>query len=67
MNKIEMIVKTVDRKSHGLLESIAGEDGLTKDSLVRKVLDISHGRKVRTHRGGESSSTQKTIRQRKRP
>ena len=53
MNKVDQIVAIVDEDSPGLLDSISGEDGTTKESLVRKVLALSHGRKVRTHQNGE--------------
>ena len=49
MNKVEEIVKIVDRESPGLLDDLSREDGLTKEGLVRKVLALSHGQMVRTH------------------
>ena len=49
MSKVEEIVEIVDRESHGLLDDISHEDGLTKEELVRKVLALSHGQMVRTH------------------
>ena len=55
MNKVEEIVKIVDRESPGLLDDISHEDGLTKEGLVRKVLALSHGQMVRTHQSGAES------------
>ena len=49
MNNVEEIVKIVDRESPGLLDDLSREDGITKESLVRKVLALSHGQMVRTH------------------
>ena len=49
MNKVEEIVEIVEKESPGLLDSISREDGITKESLVRKVLALSHGQMVRTH------------------
>ena len=43
MNKVEEIVEIVEKESPGLLDSISREDGITKESLVRKVLALSHG------------------------
>ena len=57
MNKVEEIVKTVDRESPGLLDDISHEDGLTKEGLVRKVLALSHGQMVRTHQNPEVSGS----------
>lgn len=49
MSKVEQIVAIVEKESPGLLDVISREDGITKESLVRKVLAISHGQMVRTH------------------
>ena len=49
MSKEEKIAALVDHESPGLLDSISSEDGTTKEVLVRKVLALSHGQKVRTH------------------
>ena len=49
MSKIKEVVEIVDKESPGLLDSVSREDGITKESLVRKVLTLSHGKKVRTH------------------
>ena len=49
MSKVEEIVAIVEKKSPGLLDGISREDGITKESLVRKVLALSHGQMVRTH------------------
>ena len=57
MNKVEEIVKIVDRESPGLLDDISHEDGLTKEGLVRKVLALSHGQMVRTHQNPEVSGS----------
>ena len=57
MNKVEEIVKTVDRESPGLLDDISQEDGLTKEGLVRKVLALSHGQMVRTHQNPKEAFT----------
>ena len=53
MSKVDQIVAIVDKDSPGLLDSISGEDGTTKESLVRKVLALSHGREVCAHQNGE--------------
>lgn len=55
MSKIKEVVEIVDKESPGLLDSVSREDGITKESLVRKVLTLSHGKKVRTHQNDESS------------
>ena len=49
MSKVEEIVAIVEKESPGLLYGISREDGITKESLVRKVLALSHGQMVRTH------------------
>ena len=49
MSKVEEIVAIVEKESPGLLDGISREDGITKESLVRKVLALSHGQMVRTH------------------
>ena len=49
MSKVEKIVSIVEKESPGLLDGISREDGITKESLVRKVLALSHGQMVRTH------------------
>ena len=49
MSKVEEIVAIVDKESPGLLDAVSQEDGITKESLVRKVLAISHGQMVRTY------------------
>ena len=49
MSKVEEIVAIVEKESPGLLGGISREDGITKESLVRKVLALSHGQMVRTH------------------
>ena len=49
MSKVEEIVVIVEKGSPGLLDGISREDGITKESLVRKILALSHGRMVRTH------------------
>ena len=49
MSKVKEIVEIVEKESPGLLDSISQEDGITKESLVRKVLALSHGKMVRTH------------------
>ena len=59
MSKVDEIMVIVDRKSPGLLESISQEDGVTKESLVRKVLAISHGQMVRTHQKPQEAHIQK--------
>ena len=53
MSKVARIVVEVDRKSPGLLDSLSKDDGVSKEELVRKVLSISRGKVVRTHRRGE--------------
>ena len=55
MNKVEEIVEIVEKESPGLLDSISREDGITKESLVRKVLALSHGQMVRTHQNSVNS------------
>ena len=56
MSKVEEIVAIVEKESPGLLDGISREEGITKESLVRKVLALSHGQMVRTHQnpGGVS-------------
>ena len=49
MSKVEEIIAIVEKESPGLLDGISLEDGITKESLVRKVLALSHGQMVRTH------------------
>ena len=49
MTKAEEIVAIVDKRSPGLLDKIAGEDGVSKESLVRNVLALSHCQMVCTH------------------
>ena len=60
MSKVNEIVKIVDRESPGLLDGISQEDGLTKESLVRKVLALSHGQMVRTHQNPEKALSDRT-------
>ena len=55
MSKVEEIVAIVEKESPGLLDGISREDGLTKESLVRKVLALSHGQMVRTHQNSANS------------
>ena len=55
MSKVEEIVAIVEKESPGLLDGISREDGITKESLVRKVLALSHGQMVRTHQSEGSS------------
>ena len=43
MSKVDKITTLVDEESPGLLDAISCEDGITKESLVRKVLALSHG------------------------
>ena len=57
MSKVEKIVAIVEKESPGLLDGISREDGITKESLVRKVLALSHGQMVRTHQNPKSSGT----------
>lgn len=49
MSKVVEIIAIVEKESPGLLDSISREDGITKESLVRKILALSHGQMVRTH------------------
>ena len=49
MKKETQIVSIIDRESPGMLDHLSKEDGISKESLVRKVLEISYGRVVRTH------------------
>ena len=49
MSKVTQIVSNVERRSPGLLENISKEDGISKESLVRKIIALSHGQMVRTH------------------
>ena len=49
MRNVAEIVEVVEKGSPGLLDGISREDGLTKEGLVRKVLELSHGHMVRTH------------------
>ena len=53
MSKVEEIIAIVEKESPGLLDGISLEDGITKESLVRKVLALSHGQMVRTHQNPE--------------
>ena len=62
MSKVEEIVAIVEKKSPGLLNGISREDGITKESLVRKVLVLSHVQMVRTH---QNPNTLKRILNRK--
>ena len=57
MSKVEEIIAIVEKESPGLLDGISLEDGITKESLVRKVLALSHGQMVRTHQNPNSSGT----------
>ena len=57
MSKVEKIVAIVGKESPGLLDGISREDGITKESLVRKVLALSHGQMVRTHQSSVSPSS----------
>ena len=54
MSKVEEIVQIVDRESPGLLDGISHEDGVTKEELVRKVLELSRGQMVRTHQNEDA-------------
>ena len=54
MSKVEEIIAIVEKESPGLLDGISREDGMTKESLVRKVLALSHGQMVRTHQNSAS-------------
>ena len=63
MSKVEEIVAIVEKKSPGLLDGISREDRITKESLVRKVLALSHGQMVRTH---QNPNTLKRILNRKK-
>ena len=54
MSKVEEIISIVEKESPGLLDGISREDGITKESLVRKVLTFSHGQMVRTHQKQET-------------
>ena len=56
MNKVKEIVEIVEMESPGLLDCISREDGITKESLVRKVLALSHGQMVRTHQNPGAKS-----------
>lgn len=49
MSKVEEIIAIVEKESPGLLDGISLEDGIIKESLVRKVLALSHGQMERTH------------------
>lgn len=49
MNRVEQIIAFVDRESPGVLDSVAEEDGISKEEIVRKVLALSNGRMVCTH------------------
>lgn len=62
MSKVEEIVAIVEKKSPGLLDGISREDGIPKESLVRKVLELSHDQRVRTH---QNPNTLKRIPNRK--
>ena len=55
MSKVEERVAVVEKESPGLLGSISQEDGITREELVRKVLALSHGQKVRTHQNSVNS------------
>ena len=55
MTKVDEIVAIVEKENPGLLDSISQEDGITKESLVRKVLAISHGQMVCTHQNDKES------------
>ena len=55
MSKVEEIIAIVEKESPGLLDGISQEDSITKESLVRKVLALSHGQMVRTHQNPEAS------------
>lgn len=55
MSKVEDIVAIVEKESPGLLDGISREDGITKESLVRKILALSHGQMVRTHQNSEKA------------
>ena len=59
MSKIEQIVAIVEKKSPGLLEVVAHEDGISRESLVRKVLALSHGHMVRTHQNTDLTKEQR--------
>ena len=56
MSKVVEIIAIVEKESPGLLDSISREDGITKEGLVRKVLVLSHGQRVRTHQNPEPRS-----------
>lgn len=55
MSKVEEIVAIVEKESPGLLDGISREDGITKESLVRKILALSHGQMVCTHQNSEKA------------
>ena len=56
MSKVEEIIAIIEKASPGLLESLSREDGMTKESLVRKVLALSRGQMVYTHQIPETDS-----------
>lgn len=55
MSKVEEIIAIVEKESPGLLDGISLEDGITKESLVSKVLALSHGQMVRIHQNHDDA------------
>lgn len=55
MDKTKEILKIVDEKSPGLLDTIAQEDSITKEELVGKVIELSNTQMVRTHQNKKSA------------
>jgi len=56
MNRVEQIIAIVDEESPGNLDSLAKEDEISKEELVRKVLALSKGRMVYTHQTRNGAS-----------
>ena len=56
MNRVEQIIAIVDEESPGNLDSLAKEDEISKEELVRKVLALSKGRMVYTHQAWNGAS-----------
>ena len=59
MSKVEKIVAIVEKESPGLLDGLSKEDGITKESFVRKILALSHGQMVYTHQNKRSVKEKK--------
>ena len=59
MDKTKEILKIVDEKSPGLLDTIAQEDSITKEELVGKVIELSNTQMVRTHQKPQEAHIQK--------